>query len=170
MIATAIAASTIPSCNTVGCLENQSSIPQAGFYSSTTDKAISVDSIKIYGIGAPGDSALNSSINASSVYLPFRSDKPSTSFAFRYLSSYLNRPELIDTLTFDYDSEPRFVSEECGAMFFYRITKLSYTTHLIDSVAILDSLINNLDIQRIRVYFRTAEPAAANTEKTVTCL
>lgn len=147
----------LPSCNTVGCLENQSSVPLAGFYSNVSQAKIMVDSIWVYGVGAPGDSMLNTSVRASSVYLPFRGDKPSTSFAFRYLQRGLDYPELIDTITFDYESEPRFVSEECGAMFFYRITKMSHTTHLIDSVAITDSLINNFDTERIKVFFRTSE-------------
>ncbi|MCH5319424.1 MAG: hypothetical protein J1E38_06920 [Paramuribaculum sp.] len=148
----------LPACNTVGCLENQSSVPLAGFYSSTTGGKISVDSIWVYGIGAPGDSMLNTSLRASTVYLPFRAEQPSTSFAIRYLQSDLNFPALIDTIKFSYDSEPRFVSEECGAMFFYHITGISYTTHLIDSVAVIDSLINNFDTERIKIFYRTAEP------------
>lgn len=149
----------LPGCNTVGCLENQSSVPLAGFYSYSTGSAISVDSIKVYGIGAPGDSMLNTSVRASTVYLPFRADYASTSFAFRYLQSSLDYPQLIDTITFDYTSEPRFVSEECGAMYFYRITKMSHTTHLIDSVSVIDSLINNFDTERIKIFFRTSSPA-----------
>lgn len=154
----------LPSCNTSGCMENQSSIPLAGFYSYTTGQAISVDSVKVYGVDAPNDSMLNMSLRSTStVYLPFRADKTSTSFAFRYMQKDLDFPQLIDTITFTYESEPRFVSEECGAMFFYQITGMKYTTHLIDSVGIADSLINNFDIERIRIFFRTSEPDT-NTE------
>ena len=42
-------------------------------------------------------------------------------------------------------------------MFFYRITKVDYTTNLIDSVVVTDSLINNLNIKRILIYFRTGQ-------------
>ena len=38
-------------------LENQSSIPLAGFYSASTEERVVIDSIKVYGLGAPGDSA-----------------------------------------------------------------------------------------------------------------
>ncbi|MDE7407526.1 MAG: hypothetical protein K2M76_03810, partial [Muribaculaceae bacterium] len=31
-------------------------------------------------------------------------------------------------MTFRYDSQPFFVSEECGAMFFYRIVDVAYTS------------------------------------------
>lgn len=143
-------------CNTVGCLQNQSSIPLAGFYDGTTDTSIALDSITVYGVGAPNDSSLITTRTASMVYLPFRSDASSTSFCFRYLAKHLDYPELNDTVSFTYTSQPKFVSEECGAMYFYTITGVKYTTHLIDSVAVTDSLINNIDNERIKIFFRVA--------------
>lgn len=142
-------------CNSSGCMENQSSIPLAGFYSAGTEERVVIDSIKVYGLGAPGDSALTSSVRASQVYLPLRSSAESTAFCFRYLQKDLDTPQLIDTLTLDYDSEPRFVSEECGAMYFYHVRRLTHTRHLIDSVAMPDSLIDNVDIERLKIYFLT---------------
>ena len=40
-------------------------------------------------------------------------------------------------------------------MYRYTITRLSYTQHLIDSVAVTDSLVTNTDIKRLKIYFRT---------------
>lgn len=145
------------SCNTTGCLQNQSSVPLAGFYNSADDKTIGIDSLSVYGVGAPNDSSLITTKVASRVYLPFRSESSSTSFCFRYLAKALDYPRLNDTITFTYTSEPKFVSEECGAMYFYTITGVTYTTHLIESVEVTDSLINNTDIEKIRIYFRVAE-------------
>ncbi len=145
------------SCNTTGCLQNQSSVPLAGFYDRETDKIIGIDSLSVYGIGAPNDSSLITTKVASRVYLPFRSESSSTSFCFRYLAKALDYPQLNDTVTFTYTSEPRFVSEECGAMYFYTITGVTCTTHLIESVEITDSLINNVDTEKIRIYFRVAK-------------
>ena len=50
----------VQSCNDIGCTDLRSSIPLAGFYSSSSsaDKTISVDSLLIGGIGAPDDSLL----------------------------------------------------------------------------------------------------------------
>ena len=42
-------------------------------------------------------------------------------------------------------------------MYRYKITSVTYTTHLIDSVGIVDSLITNIDRERIRIYFRSAD-------------
>ena len=43
-------------------------------------------------------------------------------------------------------------------IYVYRVTGISYTTHLIDSVAVVDSVINNIDMERFKVFFRIAEP------------
>ena len=45
-------------CNTTGCLDNQSSIPLAGFYSSATGQQISISTLEITGVGVPNDSIL----------------------------------------------------------------------------------------------------------------
>lgn len=145
-------------CSTSGCLENQNSLPLAGFYSSQTGTEISIDSVQIGGVGAPNDSLLLKSGSASTLYMPFRSRSEVTSFYFRYTQKLLMEYGIEDTVTFHYKSIPYFASEECGAMYQYRITKVTTTNNLIDSVGVTDSLITNLDIERIKIYFRTATP------------
>lgn len=155
-----LAALVLQSCSNVGCTENQNSLPLAGFYSMSTGHAIIPDSITVGGVDAPSDTLLLTlGSRVSSLYLPFRSTRPSTSFYIRYCQKALDRPELNDTLTFDYDAVPYFASEDCGAMYHYRVTAYTYTRHLIDSVGMTDSLITNVDRETIRIYFRTAEPA-----------
>lgn len=124
----------------------------------TTGQAIIPDSIEVGGVGAPSDTLLlGANGRSSQLYLPFRSTRPSTSFYIRYRQKALDYPELTDTLTFDYDAIPYFASEDCGAMYHYRVTAYTYTRHLIDSVGMTDSLITNLDRETIRIFFRTAE-------------
>lgn len=143
------------SCSTDGCMENRSSIPRAEFYSSD-GTAITLDSLEITGIGAPDDSALvKAGTDVAEVSLPMRSTMTSTSWCFSYKWSYLDTPALNDTITFNYDSLPWFASEECGAMYHYRITRISWTDHLVDSVVALDSLITNMEKVQLRIYFRT---------------
>ncbi len=144
-------------CNTSGCTDNQSSLPLAGFYSSQTKSAISIQDLDISGVGVKNDSLLYASGTAiSQVYLPFRSTESSTAYCFHYTQEGLDNPALNDTISFRYTSEPYFASEECGAMLRYEITEMSHTRHLIDSVAVTDSLITNADIERIKIYFRTS--------------
>lgn len=40
----------------------------------------------------------------------------------------------------------------------YRITSVTYTRHLLDSVAVIpsDSVITNADIENLRLYFKTS--------------
>ena len=144
-------------CNTSGCTDNQNSIPLAGFYSYETGEAVSLTGVEIGGVGAPGDSLLcTDSQTVNTIYLPFRSKYPSATFYIRYLQEQVVAYNLVDTLRFQYTAEPYFASEECGAMYRYRITGLYHTKVLIDSVAITDSLVTNIDIERIKIYFNTS--------------
>lgn len=152
----AAGAAFLAGCNTEGCLDNQSALPLAEFYASASKEVISLGTLRISGVGAPGDSILaEAGTPYSRVYLPMRSAKTSTAWCFEYTQPGLDLPELNDTIKFDYTSTPFFASEECGAMYFYHIDKCRYTTHLIDSVVVADSLITNTDMVRIRIYFRT---------------
>lgn len=145
-------------CNTSGCTDNQSSLPYAGFYSSAGGQSISVDSLDIKGLGAPGDSMLYAAgTSLSSVYLPFRATSNVTSYCFHYAQRGIDDIAYNDTITFSYTSGPYFASEECGAILRYDIRSLKYTRHLIDSIAITDSIVTNSDIERIKIYFRTSE-------------
>ncbi|MDE6323978.1 MAG: hypothetical protein K2L85_07615 [Paramuribaculum sp.] len=151
-----IAAAVAHSCNTSGCTDNQSALPLAGYYSSSSGAEISVADMTVSGQGAPGDSALyGPSETRSEVYLPFRSDADRTVWLFTYAPDGSN--PVTDRIEFTYTSEPYFASEECGAMYFYRITSMTHSTNLIDSVVITDSLITNVNNQRIKIYFRTAD-------------
>lgn len=143
-------------CNTSGCLDNGSAIPLAGFYSSTNAQSITVDSLAIVGLHAPGDSAIvRAGAQNSSVYLPMNPTATSTSWVISYKQQSLDYPELNDTVTFRYEALPYFASEECGAMYYYDVTAVDYTCHLIDSVCMTSQLITNADIETIKIYFRT---------------
>lgn len=142
-------------CNTSGCTDNRNSVPLAGFY-DRAGQSIVPDSLAVAGVGAPNDSLLCApGSGRQSVYLPFRSATEVTSFAFSYRSHQLAALGIADTVTFTYSSEPYFVSEDCGAMYRYRITGVEHTSWLIDSVGVTDSLITNLDIEQIKIFFIT---------------
>lgn len=144
-------------CNTTGCTDNRSSLPLAGFYSVEEQKAISIDSISIGGVGAPNDSLLLDCQQAGAVYLPFRQTASTASFFIAYKQKALDFPELVDTVTFNYDPIKYFASEECGAMLRYRIRRVAYTRHILDSVDVIpaDSTIINVDIENLKFFFRT---------------
>lgn len=137
-------------------MENRSSVPKAGFYSSTTKGAISIDSVEIGGVDAPDDSLLVDNKRTSTMYLPLRSTFSQTAFYIHYTQKALSDTRFNDTISFTYESIPYFASYDCGAMFRYRFKEMQYTRHLIDSVAIIDSLVTNIDRETVRIYFRTS--------------
>lgn len=150
-------AAVLPGCNTVGCTDNRSSIPLAAFYASETRQPVAIDSVAIGGVGAPGDSLIvKPQRGTSQFYMPLRSTADRTLYFISYrwegMSDRYN-----DTISLEYTSKPFFASEECGAMFRYRITKMEHTSHLLDSIVILDSLVTNAEIPIIRIYYTTGQ-------------
>lgn len=158
IVAAVIAALTsLTSCSNNGCSDNRSSIPLAGFYSANTGGSISLDSLAVWGVGSPGDSLLLSpGTSATKVYMPLRYDRSEVTFDIAYRWKHLEGFD--DTVTLTYTAWPYFASEECGAMYRYRITGVSHTSLLIDSVAVTapDSIITNLDVESIKLFFRTS--------------
>ena len=143
-------------CNNDGCEQNSSSLPLAGFYSSATKKSIAIDSLTVYGINAPGDSAIMRCYSASQVYLPLDIDSQTTRFVIRYEQGDLQQYNITDTISINYKARPYFHSEECGAMYVYDVSGCSTTHYLIDSISALP-LIDTTDRQNIFIYFRTGE-------------
>ncbi len=144
------------SCSSNGCMDNQSSIPLAGFYSSQTKGAITVDSLTLYGVGAPGDSVLYSNQSLKQAYMPLRITTDETQYVFHYEQKKLSSTALNDTLTIEYKKTPFFVSSECGTVYIFDIEDFAYTKHLIDSIKIPTMKITNADVETVKVYFRTA--------------
>ena len=148
-------------CNTQGCTDNRSALPLMGFYSNATGARMMLDSLDLGGVDAPYDTLLvHSGQSVNSLYIPFRYYRDVTAFYFHYdyPAQGLDDPALNDTITFRYTTEPYFASEECGAFYIYTIRSFDYTTHLIERVEVVDSVINNVDMERIKVYFRVVEP------------
>lgn len=143
-------------CNNAGCVDMRSSTPRADFYSDSSMRAITIDSIEVTGIGAPGDSLLyTEGQRLSKIYLPMPADANAVSWRIAYREALLAERGIADTLSYAFERYPWFAGEECGAMFRYRITSMNYTTHIIDSVAIVDSLVVNIDRPTFNIYFRT---------------
>ena len=146
----------VAGCNNSECYDNKNSLPLAGFYSSSEKpQPISLDSISILGLGAPGDSILEDSVRSlSQVYLPFRIDQPSTSYEIRYLSGAAGKLRIKDKITFNYDIIPMFVSSACGVVYYYKMTSIEHTDNFIDSVVCPGGEITNANIENLKIYFR----------------
>lgn len=151
--------SFISSCSTSECFDNKNSLPLAGFYSSArVPRAISLDSISILGVGAPGDSILQDSVRSlSQVYLPFRIDpepNASTTYEIRYLGGEAGKRHISDLITFYYEIIPMFVSTACGVVYYYKMEDIAHTYNFIDSVTCPSGTITNANVENLKIYFR----------------
>lgn len=144
------------SCNNDSCQSNSTSLPLAGFYSSADGRKVSVDSLTIYGIGAPGDSAIVRCGRAvQQAYLPLRTTVSTTQYVLQYEALGIPKPEYNDTITLTYDKRPYFEDSQCGALYVFDITSHSCTHHFVDSLVVRSSHITNLDVETLQIYFRT---------------
>lgn len=159
MLWAAACAVLMAACASDECNDNKNSLPLAEFYSSLpTPERVSIDSVSVFGIGAPGDSVLvDSASSLQQVYLPFRIDQPSTTYVIRYLQRVLAEQNMADTIRFDYAISPQFVSSACGAVYYYDDIRISHTNHFIDSVTCPGNRITNANLANIFIYFRINE-------------
>lgn len=145
-------------CSTDECMDNQNSLPLAGFYSSSEKpQQLRVDSVTIYGVGAPGDSVLVDCGYVSQLYLPFRIDQEETTYVFRYDNKAAAELGLEDRITFRYSIEPRFVSEACGAVYDYKIRQIESTHVFIDTVTCPNGIIDNKAVENLKIFFKYDE-------------
>ncbi len=142
----------ITACSDDSCYDNGSSLPLATFYLG--EKQQTINALTIKGIGVPGDSLLADSTSLSEVYLPLRATVNSTAFALsRWVTIGSERHCIYDTLTINYQPIEFFHSVECGAMYNFKVEKITHTTHGIDSVVLINSLITSKITPSIRIYF-----------------
>lgn len=148
----------LAACGESGCYENRSSIPRAAFYAyNMPESTIAVDSIEVYGVGHPTDSLLVAAASGtSSLYLPFRSDADTTRYVIHYAAQALADTANNDTLTFAYNRFPYFISEDCGVVFNYTITRFEYTRHMLDSAALVTPEVTNEDTETIQLFYYVA--------------
>lgn len=150
----------VAACNSdEGCEGNTSSMPLAGFYSSQTKKAITIDSLTVFGVGVPNDSLLLDTAQASQTYFPLDIEKTQARFVIRYDQQQLAALKLADTVTIDYSPRPYFHSEECGAMYYFDVKGYRTTNVLIDSMQIITPVFDNTTAETIKIYFRTGADA-----------
>lgn len=143
-------------CSSDECLQNKTALPYAGFYNSFSPaEAVSIDSLQVTGYQSPGDSVLFAGRTAiNKLYLPFRIDRDTTVYIFRYLHKHLADINAVDTVKFIYARNPRFVSSACGVSYVFDIKDIQTTGLLIDSVVCPMHMIDNMDIENLKIYFR----------------
>lgn len=131
------------------CYENQNALPLAKFryVEDSVSVECSMDSLLVYGLGAPGDSLLWDGGTVAQLYLPFRVDSDTTQYVFEHM-----RLPIRDTVTFRYERAPRLVSAECGVSYVYKMLSVGSTGPFIDSVVCPAGEITNKNIDNLVIY------------------
>lgn len=68
-------------------------------------------------------------------------------------SFYISINNTADTLTVSYTNRPHLISKECGYVFYHYIDSVLYTTHIIDTITILNKKVTTVNEENIRIYF-----------------
>lgn len=146
-------------CSNNECLDNKTTIPKIAFFAAGSGQTLYLDSVIIYGIGAPGERQLtDTSDYFEAATLPLRLDCDTTRYVFRYLQSYLREYDMTDTLTFICERQPWFVSSACGVSMRFHVKAYSCSCHVMDSIACMTPVIDNQDMVNFRLFFRVSGP------------
>ena len=140
----------VTSCGDDSCNDNGSSLPLAILCIGDTQQNIA--GLTVMGIGVPGDSLLVDSTSVNELHLPLRASATTTSYMFKRTIS--TEATVTDTVTIDYRPIEYFHSTACGAMFNFDISSARCTTHGLDSVVVLTSLVTNARIPALRIHFK----------------
>jgi hypothetical protein len=143
-----IAVSIVLSCTKeTTCDQSMKSLVKMGFYNLNNQKEVSVsfNDVTVYGIN--NDSLLyDSSDNVKSISLPLSQVQDSCAFVLCIGS-------VSDTFKYVYTRDLRIVSAECGFATLFTISNFETTTHKIDSIHIVNPVINTIEAENIKVYY-----------------
>ncbi len=144
----------IQSCSESDCSLLTTSLARFEFLDSKTHKAVELtEGAMITGIIELGDTldidtVFNQAKSYMSVPLSYTSQ---TTYVMHYTET------LRDTIRVIHKNIP-FVSDiECGAMMFYQVESIGYTTNVLDSVILVNPEINNEEKKNFNIYYRTAD-------------
>jgi hypothetical protein len=134
------------SCTPESCFEETVAFVKASFYFTSTGRALSPDSLTLYGIGMSSKKIYNKATGVTPVLIPLNSSSENCGFMIRING-------ISDTITFSYSTYPHLISKECGYTFYHKIDTPVYTKHIIDKVKILNSSITTMNEENIRIYY-----------------
>lgn len=110
----------------------------------------------INGIAVPRivkDSLLNDTLfnkPTTSMSLPL-SYNTSTTYVIHYTNS------MRDTIMLQYSNIPFLDNIDCGTIMFHKVNSISYTTHVLDSITIVNKDISNEEKSNFNIYYTATE-------------
>ncbi|MDX9812136.1 MAG: DUF6452 family protein [Bacteroidales bacterium] len=136
------------SCTPGACFEDTEAFLKATFYENESKKAISPDSVSLWGSGMGDKMIYNRAARVQPALLPLDASSGEVSFVIR-----INGTD--DTISFRYSSYPHFISKECGYTFFHNLDMNHYssTSNIIDTIVFRKGNITTANEENIRIYY-----------------
>ena len=129
------------------CRENKDVRLNAGFYTSGTTNALSVDSLKVFGLEREDSSLYDVNKSINNIKLPLNKKQELSIFVLNFRAN-----QVIDTLFVLYTNQDYFISYECGSVITHMIDTVITTEHFIKSVKIINHDINTTDVQHLQIF------------------
>jgi predicted nucleic-acid-binding Zn-ribbon protein len=136
----------LSSCTLGTCFDETESRIKASFYSSSSGKAASPDSITLYGMSTDTNLLYIRALKPPKVEIPLYVADTSRKFILRTNG-------IDDTIEFRYSSYLHVISKECGYTYFYNLDTAICTIHAIDSITIIKQTISTLNEENLRIFF-----------------
>lgn len=136
------------SCEEKMCEQNTLTLLNIGFfkYISDSDQKLILNNLTVYGIGREDSLLYNNQDGLTNIYLPLSPIYDTSNFVFLID----NNP---DTLFLTLKRELHLVSFECGFSTFFTIVSLEHSKNNIDSISLINSMIDNSNEQNLKIYF-----------------
>lgn len=129
------------------CRENKDVRLNAGFYTSGTTNALSVDSLKVFGLEREDSSLYDVNKSINNIKLPLNKKQELSIFVLNFRANQVN-----DTMFVLYTNQDYFISYECGSVITHMIDTVITTEHFIKSVKIINHDINTTDVQHLQIF------------------
>jgi hypothetical protein len=142
------------SCGESDCSLSTISQARFDFLDSKTNKNVALtNGVMISGIATINNSAIVDTLfNQAESYMTLPlSYTNQTTYVMHYSET------LRDTIWLTHKNIPFVGDIECGSMMYYKIEDLNYTTHVLDSVTLVNPEINNEEKKNFNIYFHATD-------------
>lgn len=140
-------------CEEDNCPPNALSYATFSFVNEKGEKVAYKDSLTVVGctefstLNTSRDTIINRQTNTSILSLPLSYGKQTI-----FLLHYMNIGKT-DTLIIRHDSNPAITNIECGSMMFHRITQVETRASILDSLVIINPVVDNYEKENCKIYF-----------------
>jgi hypothetical protein len=134
------------SCTPEACFEETNSYLKASFYSDSTKKQLTPDSVTIAGLDQPANKIYDKAAGVQPALFPL--DASSGSCIFKIIIN-----GVADTIEFRYNSFPHLISKECGYTFYHNLDTFFYSRNTIDYIYRSSNSITTANEENIRIFY-----------------